>query len=131
MGVGYLADAVGHVAENPPILRGSGLETAVVWRRVCDAAPGREWRWRAPGGACVLSLFLPGGYGNAHRLGCDGDAELAPLRADLPNVMPLTRAAVLLWMNGNDHQPAEREVPALLAALGRALHDVDLEHASL
>jgi mannosylglycerate hydrolase len=131
MSIGYLPDAFGHIAQMPRILRGFGIETAVVWRGVGDAAPGSEWRWRAPGGAEVLCLFLPGGYGNAHKLGSDRDQALARLRADLANVLPLSRASVLLWMNGNDHQPAEREVPALLAALGRALPDVDLEHASL
>jgi alpha-mannosidase len=131
MSIGYLPDAFGHIAQMPRILRGFGIETAVVWRGVGDAAPGSEWRWRAPGGAEVLCLFLQGGYGNAHRLGADRDQALARLRADLANVLPLSRAALLLWMNGNDHQPPEPQVPALLAALGGALPDVDLEHASL
>jgi alpha-mannosidase/mannosylglycerate hydrolase len=131
MPIGYLPDAFGHIAQMPRILRGFGIETAVVWRGVGDRAPGSEWRWRAPSGAEVLCLFLPGGYGNAHRLGSDGDKALARLRSDVENVLPLSRAAVLLWMNGNDHQPAEAELPALLAGLGRARPDVELEHASL
>jgi len=131
MAIGYLPDAFGHIAQMPAILRGFGIETAVVWRGVGDRARGSEWRWRAPSGAEVLCLFLPGGYGNAHRLGSDREPALARLRADLAQVMPLSRAATLLWMNGNDHQPAEPEVPALLAELGRALPAVSLEHASL
>ena len=83
MAIGYLPDAFGHIAQMPRILRGFGIETAVVWRGVGDAAPGSEWRWRAPDGAEVLCLFLPGGYGNAHALGSDDDEALARLRADL------------------------------------------------
>ncbi|MDB4968518.1 MAG: hypothetical protein JWN44_4207 [Myxococcales bacterium] len=131
MTIGYLPDAFGHIAQMPRILRGFGIETAVVWRGVGDASPGSEWRWRAPSGAEVLCLFLPGGYGNAHRLGSDRDQALDRLRADLATVLPQSRAALLLWMNGNDHQPAEPHVPALLAALGRALPQIDIEHASL
>lgn len=131
MAVGYLPDAFGHIAQMPRILRGFGLDTAVVWRGVGDAAPGSELRWRAPGGAEVLCLFLPGGYGNADRLGGDVGAALARLDADVATLLPKSRAAVVLWMNGNDHRPAERELPALLAALGRARPDVALEHASL
>jgi len=132
MGIGYLPDAFGHIAQMPRILRGFDLTTAVVWRGVGDAAPGSEWRWRAPGGAEVLCLFLPGGYGNAHRLGSDdGDAALARLRRDLDTVMPLSRAATMLWMNGNDHQPPEPAVPAVLGALAAAWPDVGFEHASL
>ena len=129
--IGYLPDAFGHIANMPRILRGFGIETAVVWRGVGDAAPGSEWRWRAPGGAEVLCLFLPGGYGNAHQLGGDRDRALARLDGDLARVLPLSRAATILWMNGNDHQPAEPEVPGLLDALGRARPDIGFEHASL
>ena len=83
MAVGYLPDAFGHIAQMPRILRGFGIETAVVWRGVGDAAPGSEWRWRAPDGSEVLCLFLPGGYGNAHALGGDEAKAHERLRADL------------------------------------------------
>ena len=134
MNIGYLPDAFGHIAQMPRILRGFGIETAVVWRGVGDAAPGSEWRWRAlanGAGAEVLCLFLPGGYGNAHRLGSDVAPALTRLGGDLARALPQSRAALLLWMNGNDHQPAEPGVPALLAALSAAQPDVDIEHASL
>ena len=131
MAIGYLPDAFGHIAQMPRILRGFGIDTAVVWRGVGDAAPGSEWRWRAPSGAEVLCLFLPGGYGNAHRLGSEVDPALERLRTDMASLLPLSRAAMMLWMNGNDHQPAEPQLPSLLTALGRALPDVDIEHASL
>jgi alpha-mannosidase len=122
MAIGYLPDAFGHIAQMPRILGGFGIETAVVWRGVGDAAPGSEWRWRSPGGAEVLCLFLPGGYGNAHR------PSREQLRDDLARVLPLSRAGLLLWMNGNDHQPAQPGLPALLDELRQ---DVDIEHASL
>jgi len=128
MEIGYLPDAFGHIAQMPRILRGFGIDTAVVWRGVGDAAPGAEWRWRAPGGAEVLCLWLPGGYGNAHRLAPDSTERL---RADLASVLPLSRAGVLLWMNGNDHQPAEAGVPSVIEALAAAFPDVAIEHASL
>ena len=81
--------------------------------RSCGAAsatpaPGSEWRWRAPGGAEVLCLFLPG------RL-----RQRAPRSAPMTtprwrDCAPIWRTScrsaarrLLLWMNGNDHQPAE------------------------
>jgi alpha-mannosidase len=131
MRIGYLPDAFGHIAQMPRILRGFDIDSAVVWRGVGDRAPGAEWRWRALGRAEVLCLFLPGGYGNAARLGSDGAAALERLRGDLATALPMSRAGVLLWMNGNDHQPAERSLPSLLAALRAALPEVDIEHASL
>jgi alpha-mannosidase len=114
MRVGYLPDAFGHIAQMPRILRGFGLDTAVVWRGVGDAPA--QWRWLAPGGAGVLCLYLPGGYGNAHHL---SEAKLDRSQS------------VQLWMNGNDHQPADPTVPATLASLAREFPDVTFEHASL
>jgi alpha-mannosidase len=131
MMIGYLPDAFGHIAQMPRILRGFGIDTAVVWRGVGEGAPGSEWRWRAASGAEVLCLFLPGGYGNAHGIGRDEEGARDRLRTDLQTVLPLSRAALLLWMNGNDHQPAEPALPAVLDALRRAHPDVAFEHASL
>ena len=131
MNIGYLPDAFGHIAQMPRILRGFAIDTAVVWRGVGDAAPGSEWRWRALDGTDVLCLFLPGGYGNAHRLGSDVAAATARLDADLARELVRSRAALLLWMNGNDHQPVAEDVPRLVAALAAARPDVDIEHASL
>lgn len=123
MAIGYLPDAFGHIAQMPRILRGFGIDTAVVWRGVGDGAPGSEWRWRAPSGAEVLCLFLPGGYGNAH--------DVASAHARLRDDLARSRAGVVLWMNGNDHQPAQRELPARLDAVRRAEPDVDVAQASL
>jgi hypothetical protein len=109
----------------PRILRGFGIDTASLWRGVGDLAPGSEWRWRAPGGSEVLCLFQPGGYGNAHRLGARTDELLR----DLDALLAQSRAGVALWMNGNDHQPAEPDVPSVLKKLARP--DVSFEHASL
>lgn len=131
MPVGYLPDAFGHVAGMPRILRGFGIDTAVVWRGVGEHFPGSEWRWRSPDGAEVLCLFLPGGYGNAHALGSDVGRAADKLRHDLAAALPSSRARVMLWMNGNDHQPAEPTLPSLVAELRAQFPDVDVELASL
>jgi mannosylglycerate hydrolase len=126
MSIGYLPDAFGHTAFMPRILRGFGIETAVLWRGVAGASP--ELRWRSPDGSEVLCLWLPGGYGNADRLGDEAQA-LERLRRDLGDSK--SQAAVLLWMNGTDHRPVEAQVPSVIAALGRAMPEVTLEHATL
>ncbi len=120
MAVGYLPDAFGHIAQMPRILDGFGIHTAVVWRGVGEGATS-EWRWRAPGGAEVLCLFLPGGYGNAHRL----TESLGRLCDSLPQDLSRSRAGLVLWMNGNDHQPAEPEVPRCWRACRRRAWDLE------
>ncbi|MEU1844827.1 hypothetical protein [Micromonospora sediminicola] len=52
--VGYCPDAFGHPADLPRVLRGFGLDTALVWR----GAPPHlaRFRWRAPDGSEVLAV---------------------------------------------------------------------------
>ena len=52
--VGYCPDIFGHPPDLPTILRGFGIDTALVWR---GAPPGHAvFRWRAPSGAEVVAL---------------------------------------------------------------------------
>jgi hypothetical protein len=58
--VGYLPDMFGHIGQMPQILRGFGLDTAIVWR---GANPGSSrFVWRSPDGSEVTTAWLPLGY---------------------------------------------------------------------
>lgn len=59
-GVGYLPDMFGHIAQMPQLLRGFGLDRAIVWR---GANPGASrFVWASPDGSEVLTAWLPMGY---------------------------------------------------------------------
>lgn len=93
--VGYLPDQFGHVGQMPQILRGFGIESAVVWRgfgapplggEEGDAEAGvnfydfprarnkavfpermqSEFWWEAPDGSRVLGIYLPLEYYRSH-----------------------------------------------------------------
>ena len=66
MRVGYMPDPFGHVAQMPQIVRGFGLEGAILWR----GFGGRraEYLWRAPDDSEVLLLHLPPKSESALRL---------------------------------------------------------------
>ena len=61
--LGYLPDMFGHVAHAPQLLRGFGLERAVVWRGVTPDVSGQTFVWESPDGSRVDTVFLPIGYG--------------------------------------------------------------------
>jgi mannosylglycerate hydrolase len=67
MEVGYLPDMFGHVAQMPQLLRGFGMEHAVVWRGVPAAVDRSGFWWRSPDGSEVRAEYLPQGYGNGAR----------------------------------------------------------------
>jgi 2-O-(6-phospho-alpha-D-mannosyl)-D-glycerate hydrolase len=104
MRVGYLPDMFGHVAQMPQILRGQGIETAVVWRGVPSAIDFHRFVWESPDGSSVVAEYLPGGYGNAAHVQ-DPDALEQRYR-------PWFGSDDILGMVGTDHMPFVRELPA-------------------
>ncbi|MBS1996585.1 MAG: hypothetical protein JSS86_09755 [Cyanobacteria bacterium SZAS LIN-2] len=60
--VGYCPDTFGHTADLPRILRGWGIDTAVVWRGVPSISDSPLFDWRSPDGSEVLTLDLTQGY---------------------------------------------------------------------
>src|SRR5262249_27707477 len=104
---------------------------------VGEHAPGvakmsEEFRWRALGGAEVLCMWLPSGYGNAAHLPEGPHAPeqaLERLRGDLRRLH--TRAGVLIWMNGVDHTRPQPHLPRLLEAMRALAPELDIIHAGL
>lgn len=114
--IGYLPDQFGHIAQMPQILRGFGIEDAVVWRGVGDDVDRTEFFWEAPDGSRVFAVYMPGyGYSNGQRL----PAEAPRLRSRLAQIVaehqPYRRIDTVLVMSGTDHQEPAAGFPAALA----------------
>ena len=120
MPVGYSPDAFGHPAGLPTLLRGFGIEVAVLWRGF-GGEPDQEgdlYRWRAPDASEVLMVHLPApGYENGQSLPGER-AALAErwerLRAQLA---PRARSPFWLVLAGADHHAAQHDLPDVLALL--------------
>ena len=104
MRVGYLPDMFGHVAQMPQILRGQGIETAVVWRGVPCVVGFHRFVWESPDGSSVVAEYLPGGYGNA--------AHVQDTEALEQRYRPWFGSDAILGMVGTDHMPLVHDLPA-------------------
>jgi alpha-mannosidase len=60
--VGYCPDTFGHSADLPRILKGFGIDNAVVWRGVPELSAGPFFLWQSPDGSEVLVNQLARGY---------------------------------------------------------------------
>ncbi|CAN5265996.1 alpha-mannosidase [soil metagenome] len=60
--VGYCPDTFGHTADLPRILKGFGINNAVVWRGVPEMTGGPYFIWQSPDGSEVLAYQLARGY---------------------------------------------------------------------
>ena len=115
--VGYLPDMFGHVSQMPQILGLAGVRDAVVWRGVPAAVRASAFTWRAPDGSEVRAEYLPVGYASGAFLPADAEALVRRVGAYEAEVADFVDpAAVLLLMNGNDHQAIQATLPDTVAA---------------
>jgi mannosylglycerate hydrolase len=142
MGVAYLPDSFGHVAQLPQILRGFGLDAFVFWRGLGDEVErlGAIFRWAAPDGSEVLAVRQVGGYGSVAELGrwgrLDRWGDLSEPLHDQPERWPAAASAWveryveifrdefevsgtrdILVCNGYDHTRIQRDLPEVLAGV--------------
>lgn len=131
MKIGYMPDPFGHVGQMPQILRGFGIDSAVLWRGIGSELRHNEALWEAPDGSRVLLEHMPRGYANAAVLPTAPDVlmeRLSHLRAELE---PGATTPYLLLMNGDDHMFPQPEVPAILAEANRRLRDAEMIDGTL
>ncbi|MFN2226092.1 MAG: alpha-mannosidase [Anaerolineae bacterium] len=129
MDVGYVPDSFGHISQLPQILRGFGLDSAVIWRGVGERP--NEFRWAAPDGSQVLAIHLRQGYGDAAHLPPDADGFTDHLGRLAAEHRQHAATSYLLAMNGTDHLEPLPQLSRLLAAAAARLPDLELRHGTL
>jgi hypothetical protein len=119
MRAGYIPDPFGHVAQMPQLLRGFGLDSAVLWRGF--DGPAAEHLWEAPDGSRVLLLHLPeDGYCNALWLPLLPAERMDERAAEvLARERARTRVGQVLLMAGVDHVEPHPRLRDLLGWLAR------------
>ena len=113
MMVGYVPDQFGHIAQMPQILKGFGIDSAVIYRGF-GGEPGQEsseYLWRAPGGTSVMMVHLPkDGYSFGY-FGTDREDEIPErfqrLRQEIDSRAQTSQRLVL---NGGDHHWPDRNI---------------------
>lgn len=117
-GVGYLPDQFGHPAQLPLVLRGFGMDRALMWRGV-DPPDDHFW-WEDLSGDGLASLFLPTGYCNVH-LWSDSSAEAMHEAHARFLAAQSDQDRPLLLLSGCDHLAPSGTLPARVAAVGARL----------
>ena len=119
--VGYVPDQFGHVGQLPQLLRGFGLEGAVLWRGVGQHVSETTFWWEGPDGSRLFTVYMPLGYGNAALLPLEPEALAARLAREIEALGPFSRIPSLLLMNGSDHLAPQAGLPAVLEAAAARL----------
>jgi alpha-mannosidase len=134
MRVGYTPDAFGHSGALPLVLRGFGIDVALLWRGF-GGEPGQEGdlhRWRSADGCEVLMIHLPApGYEYGSGISAGGSA--LPERWDGLRAMlePRARSPHWLVMAGADHHAAQPDLPEVVEEFRALAPDCDVRMGSL
>lgn len=105
MMVGYLPDSFGQSGQVPHILKGFGINSAVVMRGVdAEKIKQSEFIWEGVNGDEVLAVYLPEGYSNAMHLPVDYSKAKIRLACILHKLRKWSSTKNILIMNGVDHQ---------------------------
>ncbi|MFC4777070.1 glycoside hydrolase family 38 C-terminal domain-containing protein [Paenibacillus sp. GCM10023252] len=111
--VGYLPDTFGHVGQMPQLLRGFGIDNAILWRGLKTETS--ELRWQSPDGSEVLTVFLPEGY---YQPIVDQPEYEKGMAGYIDKVKGYATTSQLLLTNGGDHlMPAHVDLKARLLQL--------------
>ncbi len=130
MMVGYSPDAFGHIAHLPAILRGFGIDSALIWRGVGREATTSEFRWAAPDGSEVLAIHFPYGYGMMPVMPADRQALASSLGTVRKLLEPLATTRYVLVPNGTDHLPAHEGLSQVIAMANEVLEDAEMVHGN-
>lgn len=140
--IGYQPDAFGNVGQMPQLLCQAGMTAAAFGRGVTLTADGSadpagrrprrsEFLWESPDGSRLPALFFSGWYNNGQEI--PADPALARAYWD-PRLARATRYAAtghLLFMNGSDHQPVQRDLPQALETARRLYPDITFLQSDL
>lgn len=119
LSVGYLPDQFGNLGQMPQILRGFGIDNAVMGRgyQLVDDRKMEFW-WEAPDGSRVLASLMAYWYNNAQYMPSDPQQAVEWTRQLRDTMAERSAVSHLLFMNGVDHLEPQRTV-------GRTIRQVD------
>ncbi len=139
---GFLCDMFGHASQMPQILRGFGIDSALLWRGTNESTHGAMFRWQAPEGSEVITYrFSPrAGYCSyafkVRKAPCpdetvDIQEALKGLRELVEFETQRCPTSSFLVFDGADHLEIEPRTSEILRKANQRLEDVELVHSHL
>ncbi|WRP06280.1 alpha-mannosidase [Rossellomorea aquimaris] len=141
--LGYFPDTFGIYGQAPQLLRQANIDVAAFGRGVTPtgfnnqvhhsdefSSPFSEMKWQAPDGSNVLGILFANWYSNGNEIPADqGEAE-EYWKKKLSDVEKFASTSQLLFMNGCDHQPLQKDIVKAIATANELRPDVTFKHSS-
>ena len=141
--VGYFPDAFGNAGQMPQILKQAGMDAIAFGRGVKPVGFNNELKgggeyesaysemmWEAPDGSALLGILFANWYCNGMEIPVE-EAEAKAFWDDrLPKAEMFAATDELLFMNGCDHQPVQKDLSAAIETARRLYPDIEFKHSN-
>lgn len=141
--IGYYPDTFGIYGQAPQLLKQAGIDTAAFGRgvkptgfnnTVSDSpsfeSPFSEMIWKSPDGSSVLGILFANWYSNGNEIPVNEDKSKAFWNKKLIDAEKYASTNQLLFMNGCDHQPLQKTIPAAIETAAALYPDYNFKHSS-
>ncbi|MCJ7842237.1 alpha-mannosidase [Lederbergia sp. NSJ-179] len=141
--LGYFPDTFGIYGQAPQMLRQAGIDTAAFGRgvkptgfnnMVSDSenfeSPYSELEWQSPDGSSVLGVLFANWYSNGNEIPSSKEEAVKFWEQKLADAKKYASTPHLLYMNGCDHQPLQKDLPAAIKLANELYPDIEFKHSS-
>ncbi|WP_338588460.1 alpha-mannosidase [Paenibacillus sp. Y5S-9] len=140
--IGYFPDTFGLVGQTPQLMRQSGIDNVFFGRgvkptgfnnTVSDAgyeSSFSELMWEGPDGSKVLGVLFANWYSNGNEVPVDEESARKFWETKLADAEKYASTNELLYMNGCDHQPIQRDLPEAIRMAEQLYPDIEFVHSN-
>ncbi|MGQ9632133.1 MAG: alpha-mannosidase [bacterium] len=120
MRAGFLVDTFGHISQMPQILKGFGIDNAILWRGVGSELDETEFNWESPDGTIILATHLAdhNGYSDLPTIPESAEEFVQRVKELKEKLAPRCSAGCILIMNGGDYSQPNSHLPKILDRIG-------------
>lgn len=141
--LGYYPDTFGNMGQTAQMSKLSGLETVAFGRGVTPTGLNNqvggdgdfestysEMWWEGPDKSKVLGILFANWYSNGNEIPVDEEEAKAYWTKKLADAERFASTPDLLFMNGVDHQPVQKDVTAAIKVANRLFPDYEFIHSN-
>lgn len=139
--IGYFPDAFGNAGQMPQILKQAGMKAVVFGRGVKpvgfnNEVQGGEYEsvysemmWESPDGSALPGILFANWYNNGMEIPVEEEAAKAYWDEGLAKARRFAGTSHLLFMNGCDHQPVQKNLSAAIETARKLYPDIEFIHS--
>ncbi|WP_078378757.1 alpha-mannosidase [Sutcliffiella halmapala] len=141
--IGYFPDTFGVYGQAPQLLKQANMDVAAFGRGVTPtgfnnqvhhsddySSPYSEMIWESPDGSSVLGILFANWYSNGNEIPEDKDEAKQFWEKKLADAEKFASTSQLLFMNGCDHQPLQKNIVAAIETAKEVFPNIEFKHSS-